>query len=295
MIYERLALDEFYGTQASSLPYISYTENSNVCVEDALVMRNVYAEDEAVIVGNQMTMSPCASSLLQESEFSPMDGSAALVLCALEENTCSSSESIRMDMGKGSAVTDGDGSEQKKVSLISSVGMNHEGTVDDGCNACKQFQAEEGEAVVVDDDDDDDCYEHDVDGGDDDDNDKQLALIQCPTVESTHSSHQHDMGDENLSMGSSCGEDLRDDCKSPNDSSMGLSHEDNTGIGSSRDDGVGATQGLGNGECCMNGDEGGREEEEFDMSAEELNRRASDFITAFRRQLILTANSDQLG
>lgn len=321
MIHERLSLDELYGTQASSLPYVSYTESSDVYVEDPVVIRNVYTEDEVVIRGNQMIMNPSASSLLQQSAFqlSPMEGNDAPALCALEEKAFSSSESIRMDMVKRSAVTDGiagDGSEEKKPPLICSADMNHEGTQHDECLLCNQFQAEKGKVVDhhhhhdpdangedADDArvDDDDNHDHDDNGNDhvDDDYNDHVAHDDdkrrfMRIHDSIHTTHHYDMGVDNLCIESSNAEGLSDDCKSPHNSSLELSHDDSRGIELSHNDDVVTMQRLGNGDSC-HVDDVRREKEEILMSAEELNERASAFITAFRRKLLLSSDNNQMG
>lgn len=291
MIHERLSLDELYGTQASFLPYSAF-------------------------------------------QLSPMEGNDAPAFCALEEKAFSSSESISMDMVKRSGVTDGivgDGSEGKKPPLICSADMNH-APHDDEYLLGNQFQAEKGKIVDggdhhhhdpdangedvddarVDDDEnhdhdhndtgtdhvnDDDYNDHVVNDDDDDndhvahDDDKHRFMRIHDSIPSTH---HYDMGVDNLCIETSNAEGLSDDCKSPHNSSLELSNDNSRGIELSHNDDVGAMQRLGNGDSC-HVDDARREKEEILMSAEELNERASAFITAFRRKLLLSSGDDHMG
>eukprot|EP00250_Pteridium_aquilinum_P016807 c23300_g1_i1 orf=314-1690(-) len=327
IIHERLAFDELYGSQASSLPHLNVTESSRDYAADDGVVEHGYGYEDEDVMGKHRITDSIASFLLQRPAFSEMQGSDdSLPLRAVQEESSSSSlKSMRMEEIEESLVEDSTArgdyySQVKKTSSVYSVGENgetvtlhnakdiqvydddqHRGTDVDAC--MEDFDDRgDGCADVMDDanESDDDVIGNNDDGDidiedachvteeveDADDNRIQWTPSRQSIADTIHYEKHENVGKD---MGS-FSEDVRarsiplideGEQRSNRDSHKELKE------GGSQDD-VSKTS-PSSSVFTQKGKAGGEEEGEEDMSAEELNERASAFITAFRKKLISTA------
>lgn len=311
ILHERLALDELYESQASSLPYLNVAENSRIYVADEGMIGNVYGDEGEAHndKGKQIMASPIASFLHKRPAFSDAEGSDSL-----EEGSGSSKMDAIGEFFLTGAMF-GDESDMKEMSPVSSVVVNSE--IDDLHDACKNIHTKDIQAYDPNSHTEKDaevCLEHDEDGGNGSvdviNNDQRGGNDVIYDEDGDDNMECHGMDGEAEAESESESEADADGKQTPLQpiiagtfhsqerenvgAEMGLSDED-TSLEEEGEELLGVTSSKSM--PLEKQEEKGGEGEELimSMSTEELNERASAFISAFRKKLISTAIDEVSG